>query len=419
MTYANSLLNLYIRKFNQLHIAGIIISGIIVFWPVYEFFLQSAWDDQIFVANKYTDRGFTWHNIVAIFTEFYSGQYAPVNQLYYTLLHSLFGYTAMYYHIAGVLIHLINAVLIYFLIKRLCEKITDSAHIKNAQIAFAATLLFTVLPINLEPVAWVSASKVIIYALFYIIAINCYCRYIVFNKPSHYYLTLLFYLISFGAKEQAVMLPFCLLLIDYVYKRDFKNMMIWYEKLPFIILSMLIGLVSIASQDFEPGETIGYPLHQRIVLAFYSLGQYIIKTVLPTNLSYLYPFPFKMNQPMPWWLWLYVPVICALILCFYKVVKKRKWLTFGIFFFAIHIVLVINLLSLARLSVIADRYTYVATIGTCFILAYVFINNLYKPKRKYYALIIGLMYISYLGFYTHRHSFVWRNSETLKMKPKD
>lgn len=419
MKYAVSFFNLYPRKFNQFHVTGIILAGILVFWPVYQFYLQSAWDDQIFVANKYTDRGFIWHNIWAIFSEYYSGQYAPVNQLYYTTLHFIFGYTAIYYHLASLFIHLINAVLAYFLIKRLCEKITGFTLVRNAQMAFLTALLFTILPVNLEPVAWVSASKVIIYALFYLIAITYYCRYIISNKASQYYLTVLFYLISFGAKEQAVMLPFCLLLVDYVYKRDFKNILVWYEKLPFIILSMLIGLVSIASQDFEPDETIGYPLYQRIVLAFYSLGQYIIKTILPANLSYFYPFPFKIGEPIPGWLWLYVCVIPVLMFVLYKIAKKRKWLLFGLLFFGIHIILVINLLSLARLSVIADRYAYVATLSTCFILAYVFATNLYKPKLKYCTLIIGLVYISYLGYYTHKHSFVWKNSDTLKAKATD
>jgi hypothetical protein len=50
------------------------------------------WDDQWVVINHYSYGGFTADNLWKVLTEFYHGQYSPVNQLYYILLYSINGF---------------------------------------------------------------------------------------------------------------------------------------------------------------------------------------------------------------------------------------------------------------------------------------------------------------------------------------
>jgi hypothetical protein len=71
-------------------------------------------------------------------------------------------------------------------------------------------------------------------------------------------LTLSLFVISFGAKEQAVTLPFCLLLLDFAYNRRLNDKLIWLEKLPFFITAFLFGYVSIQSQGKELFETANF-----------------------------------------------------------------------------------------------------------------------------------------------------------------
>jgi hypothetical protein len=65
-----------------------------------------------------------------------------------------------------------------------------------------------------------------------------------------------------------------------------------------------------------------------------------------------------------------------IVIAYYRQWLKKKWLVFGTLFFVIHLVLVINLLSLARFSVVADRYAYISTIGLYFILATLLVKAL-------------------------------------------
>ena len=60
----------------------------------------------------------------------------------------------------------------------------------NKQIVFLATLLWAVHPVNVEPVAWISASKVLVYTSFYLMGLLCYLKYIRTEKLSYYVATL-------------------------------------------------------------------------------------------------------------------------------------------------------------------------------------------------------------------------------------
>jgi len=399
---------------------GVIILCVgLIYWPVYKFRFLHGWDDQWAVLNFYTERGYTWSNIYSILTSFYEGQYAPVNQLYYSGLYYLFAYDPMYYHIASVIIHLLNILLVYYLIKKIASKLSESTKLNDQDIAFLTTLLFAVSPFNLEPVVWVSASKVILYALFYLLSMHSYCLYLTNKKPQYFYLTLLLFVLSFGAKEQAVTLPFSLLLLDYIYKRKIKDSIIWLEKTPFFIASFLFGYVSIESQGKDLFEISNfYSLHERILLACYTGSEYLTKLLFPLNLSYIYPFPFQAGESKPLYLWFYPIAGITLLLAYFEGLKRQKWLVFGILFFIIHLILVVNLLSLARFSIVADRYVYVASIGFYFLISTLFLKAFKKTCLKRPILALGLIYLLYFIVYAHAHAYSWTNTLTLKDRLK-
>ena len=308
-----------------------------------------------------------------------------------------------------------NTLLVYSFLKKIGAQLFGFPSLKNAQIAFLAALLFSVSPVNLEAVAWVSASKVLLYALFYLLALLSYCKYIETGKQLFYYLTLILFVLSFGAKEQAVILPLGLLLMDYIYGRDFKLKVTGYEKAPFFVLAIWFGIITIESQGFNLIDNDNfYPVYQKVILSFYTASEYFTKIMIPVNLSYLYPFPFQVGESTPWWLWIYPLAIPLIIFCFYELMKK--WMIVGLVFFVIHIILVINLFSIARFSIIADRYAYVSSIGLYLLIAYVSFGFLGQLKRKSYLTGMVLLYVFSFMLYTHLHSKVWSNANTLKEK---
>lgn len=404
------------RYFKQMHFYHFVLFALgimFIYWPVHEFEFLIGWDDQWYVTNRYTENGFTWDNLYAIFSSFHYGQYAPLNQIYYTTLYGMFGYNPVFYHLASVIIHLGNVILIYYFINWILLELSYPKS-RSVQISFWTAFLFAILPVNIESVAWVSASKVLLYALCYLSALLFYCRYLTSSRPIYFYGTLLFFLFSFGAKEQAVLLPVSLLLLDYLYNRNLASKKVWLEKLPFIILTILFGLVTIQSQGLDAGARSFYPILQRVPLAFYTLSEYFTKCIIPVNLLYLYPFPFLENENVVWWLWIYVIVVPINIYCFHEEIKA-KWVLFGLSFFFIHLALVSNIFPLSRYSVVADRYVYLASIGLCFLLAHLFVVHARTARFKL-ILTIFIIYCTSLILYSRSHIMVWKNTDTLKEK---
>jgi hypothetical protein len=400
------------KRLDLQYILFIFLTVIGVYWQVYKFKFLVGWDDQWFVINHYTSDGFTVLNIRHILRDYFLGQYAPVNQLYYTLIYSVFGYDPRWFHTGSLIIHLINSTLVFLVTTKILNFTSKGDNINIKFVAFITALLFAISPINIESVAWISASKVLLYALFYLSSLHCYLKYILEKKLKYYFFTIAFFLLSFGSKEQAVTLPVCLLLFDFLSGKRLDSKALWLEKSIFIVLSIVFCVVSIRSQDIDASETNFYHLSDRIILAFYTFSDYLTKCVLPVNLSYLYPFPFKNGAPVPLWLLTYPIVLLTAIFSFRKF-YQTKWLIFGVVFFTIHIVLVINLVSLARHSLSADRYVYISSVGIYFLLAYITVILIKIFNKKWIFRFLG-MYCLYFITYSYSHLNVWRDAKELK-----
>ncbi|WP_293304103.1 hypothetical protein [Pedobacter sp. UBA5917] len=360
-------------------------------------------------------------NLSAILQDFYHGQYAPINQLYYTTIYSLFGYNAAAFHFAGIFFHVLNVVAVYCFIKKLCSTAFGKGLEESSNIAFISAAIFGLHPVNAEPAAWIAASKILIYSFFYLLSLIAYLDYIVSKKNYSYYLCMLCFIFSFGAKEQAVTLPLCMLLLDYICCRNMKEEIIWYEKLPYIILAIYFGLLSVSSQEIDPGTKFHYTysITERFALAGYTFMEYLTKCTLPAKISYLYPFPFEPGEIIPVWLFIY-PFFLSLCIYFLKDYLVRKWLQFGFLFFFIHVGIVLNLLNLSRYAVVADRYAYLSSIGICFIFAFAYQTAL--KKGHYLKQLWNILFISLLigfGLYSHFHLNVWKNTVSLKKSFRD
>ncbi|MFD2146940.1 hypothetical protein [Mucilaginibacter antarcticus] len=278
---------------------ALLVAILLVYLPVLSNQFQLEWDDQVIVINDYTSGGLGLSNLWGILTEFYEGQYAPVNQLSYTLLYSAFGYNPACFHAFGVLIHSLNVLLVFSLIKQILKASNKFDDNQRYIIAFTTALLMAIHPFLVESVAWVSASKILLYALFYLLGLHYYLLYIKSKKISHYLMTVVMFIISFGAKEQAVILPVCLLLIDIVFNRDMKTKQVWLEKLPLFILSLLFGYITILSQSVAGvgvlSDKAGHPFHHNIAYASYAITEYWVKSIIPVKLANVYFFP----TPLP------------------------------------------------------------------------------------------------------------------------
>src|SRR5690606_25808387 len=131
-------------------------AGICAYFAAFGHDFQSFWDDQWVAVNGYTEGGLAYSNVERILLEFYRGQYAPINQLYYSTLYHFFGYNAFVFHTGSVFFHLLNGILVYLFIKRLSDVLTLPQGTVPL-IPLATAVLFVVHPVTVESVAWIAA----------------------------------------------------------------------------------------------------------------------------------------------------------------------------------------------------------------------------------------------------------------------
>ena len=97
------------------HWSVIAVVAVLIYYSIFSHEFQLYWDDQWQVINSMTNDGISLKNLQTIFHSISNGQYSPINQLYYTLIHLCFGYSSLAFHIGNLLFHIFNACLVYLL----------------------------------------------------------------------------------------------------------------------------------------------------------------------------------------------------------------------------------------------------------------------------------------------------------------
>jgi hypothetical protein len=187
----------------------------------------------------------------------------------------------------------------------------------------------------------------------------------------------LFSFIAF-IKTRSSNFPVSLFCIDILRNRTFSLKLIT-EKIPFFIPALLMGLLTINAQK-EIGATGEeyFGLASNILFGFYGVMMYFFKLLLPIGQSAFYPFP-PLNEKLS--VVYYAAPLFTLLLALitYLVWKKHKALVFGISFYIINLLLVLQVFSVGS-AIIAERYTYVPYIG---IFLYRGISIKHVSKREY------------------------------------
>ena len=260
------------------------------------------WDDQWCVINPYTSGGLTWENLYRIFTETHGGQYSPLNEIGYVLIYSLFGYSPVIFHLAGLGVHLLNVVLLYFFLSGLLTQSSRLTTMYNKQIRFSGYFVMGS-PSGQRRTGCL--DKRIQSPCLYIILFNgtvVLLKIYPYGKvkllcgnPGFSSLFLFRERTGCGISIMFITGRFC-------NRQRTVSPEIWEEKLPFLLLSLYMGTIPILAQGFRR-EELDYPLIDRVVFATYSLIEYLTKCLIPIKLSYLYPFPMLPGYAMPFRFW--------------------------------------------------------------------------------------------------------------------
>lgn len=310
-------------------------------------------DDQYVFENPAIARGVTVEGVRWAFTTGHAANWHPLTWLSHMLDVELFGLDPAAHHAVNVGLHAVNAVLLFFALRRLTG---------HGALAWWAAALWCVHPLRAESVVWVSERKDVLAALFGLLALGAYARR---DARGRLGWTALFYALSLMAKPTWVTLPFLLLLLDVWplerWQKEPARSLV-SEKWPLFLLAVVSSIATFVVQ--RRGGAVGaldlLPLGTRLANAAVAYGEYVRLFVWPSGLAVLYPYPETGSQGLR---------VAGLFLALLALTvaaavqrRRRPWLGIGWFWFLGTLVPMIGLVQVGRQSW-ADRYTYLPHVG--------------------------------------------------------
>ena len=362
------------------------------------------WDDQLLVTeNPIVRQGLTMTGLIWAFTEFQAFNWHPLTLVSHMLDVELFGLDPRGHHATSVIIHAVNAVLVYILLL--------TATRENLA-AILVALLFAVHPTHVESVAWISERKDLLSTMFLLLAMVVYVQPIAQRKKDITVFVLL--LLGLMCKPMLVSAPLLLLLLDiWPLRRIQLRPDSWYsvdglavclkEKIPLFALAILFSVVTILAQSWAIRESLS--LEIRLSNAFVSYARYLQSLVQPTELAAFYVHPG--HWPFMQVLFSFLLVV-ALTLASLFWIRTRPYLFAGWMFFVIGLGPVIGLIQVGVQSM-ADRYLYIPSIGIFIVIVWLY-TTATKNVKPFIRLFPAVLLTAVYSFQTWQYLGTWQNS---------
>jgi len=403
-------------------------STLLVFWRVHDYGFIDFDDDGYVSENEHVKAGLTREGIIWAFTTRHRTNWHPLTWLSHMLDCELFGVRPGWHHLTNLALHIANVLLLFGILRQMTGALWKSAFVAAA---------FALHPLRVESVVWISERKDVLSALFWMLTMGAYVRYVRRLTAGWYLLALLAFALGLMAKPMLVTLPFVLLLLDYwpLERLQFSGgvrginqqggevanthsqrkvlcSLIW-EKAPFFGLAAISSVVTflvgaVARVDVYPR---GFPMSIRIINVLVSYPIYIGKMVWPARLAVHYP---HLGDKLSIW----DGVIGALLLLAASGLviwlgRSRKYLLVGWLWFLGSLVPVIGLVQVG-VQAMADRYTYMPLVGLFIAIAWGVPDLLGKWEYRKVALSVSAVgVLSILSVCTWVQVGYWRDSITL------
>src|SRR5437899_1623858 len=258
------------------------------------------WDDQANLAQNPYFRGLGPAQLAWMFTTTLMGHYIPVTWLTFGLDYVMWGMQPAGYHFTNLVLHAANAVLVYWITRRLLAVARPGASPTALRAGAAvAALFFAVHPLRAESVAWATERRDVLSGLLFLTSVLTYLRAEGANGARRRRLlagSVAAFALALLAKSIVMTLPLLLIVLDwYPLRRLSAAPATWrtpqtrrtlLEKLPFGAVAVAGAAVSywaVAHHDyFTPAAK--YPLPSRVAMARDSMVFDVSKTILPTDL---------------------------------------------------------------------------------------------------------------------------------------
>src|SRR3989441_3022809 len=381
-------------------------------------------DNDNFLDNPHY-RGLAWTHLRWMWTT-HQGHYIPLTWMTLGLDYLLWGMNPVGYHLMSLLLHAANAVVFFFVVRRILTRALPSLSERGYALPVAAgfaALVFAIHPLRVESVAWATERRDVLSGLFYLVTILVYLRACEREERGRgwYWLAVATFVCALLSKSMVVNLPIVLLILDVYPLRRLGGAIGWWseparrvyvEKIPFVLLAVAASAIAVMAQSsvHAAASLAQLSLPGRLVVSAYGLGFYLWKMVVPVTLSPLYELPRTMDPVAPPFILSYALVlaITAIVLALRRPVPglPAAWVAY--------VVVLLPVLGILQSGpqIAADRYTYLAGLGWAS-LAGAGLLSTWRRWPPFVLTGLAVVLLSGLGTLTWNQVEVWHDSEKL------
>jgi tetratricopeptide (TPR) repeat protein len=335
--------------------ALLVVAVLLAYLPA--FHCGYIWDDDMYVTGNpllYAHDGL-WR----IWFSFDSpSQYFPLVYTTFRVEYGLWKLAPLGYHCVNILLHGVNALLLWRLLERL--KVPG---------AWFAAAVFALHPVQVESVAWITELKNVEMGFFFLLSVQAWISFYGEGERRRwgwYGLSLLLYALSLFSKTTACTMPAALLIILWVRGERIGWRRV-AEVVPYGLLGVGMGLLTVWWERYHQGtqgKLFSIGLFDRVLISTRNVWFYLYKLIWPAKLTFSYP-RWALPPAEPWAVF-WLIALCGVAAGAYL---WRGRLGRGVFaalaYFVIMLGPILGVLMLYtfRYSFVADHYQYLACIG--------------------------------------------------------
>ena len=326
-------------------------------------------------------------------------------------------------HFINLLIYVFCGIVLFKTLRRLLPQL-------NTYILIGTVLLFIAHPIHTEVVGNIKSRDELLCFLFSFLTIHFIIKYIDDAKSYFLFLGSIFLFIAFLAKESAILtFPILMIMLVFFRKEAMSKIIgiVLSVMIPFIVymlirksvLDSFAGLQSVTMIDNPIGAQTNFGL--KLMGSMQVLGEYMQLFVFPHPLIYDYSYnSFPLNDGINLPILIGILTVLAMIAIIVITYKKHPIISFSILFIFASLSLYTNIFFTIGAAK-AERFTFLASLGFCLILAYViakilkleiYPSNISQNSNKNYFYVLGAILMLYSVKTISRNSD-WKDNITL------
>ncbi len=343
-----------------------------------------VWEDEYLVVKNIFIRNVQYIKVIFTNNLFYfyknrpTDYYRPIQTLSYLFDYHLWKLNPFGYHLSSIIIHILNSILVYFLIKIL---------FKDQRLSLLTSLFFAICPLHVSVVTYISGRADLLVTFFTISGLLLFIKFIREYTKLYYFGSLICFILALLSKESALVFPFILLLTYKVYKKS-NDISSPQETplsfVPFFTFAIIYLVLKVTILNF--GQVISFNYLDNFLLKLTTFFQiifaYLKLIFLPTNLYMQHKIQMANNIFSPFALLSFINIVFILVIII-KTSKRSKVIFWSLSWFLINLLPLFFVMFSYQSSynqgtvMMAEHWLYIPLIGF-----FTFLSFLIRSLKK-------------------------------------